>query len=45
MQSPENDKTNLGIVQSHLVFQIFLISGNSINIDVVFSDTMKVNNY
>jgi len=42
MQIPQTEKQNLGIVQSHLVFQIYLFSSNSIHLEVVFSDTNKV---
>ena len=42
MQIPTSEKQNIGIVQSHLVFQIYLFSSNAVNIEVVFADTMKV---
>ncbi len=42
MQLPTSEKTTLGIVQSHVVFQIYLFSSNSISIEIMFSDTSKV---
>ena len=45
MQIPSNEKLNLGIVQSYIVFQIYLFSSNTVNIEIVISDTLKVFNF
>jgi len=45
MQIPSNEKLNLGIVQSYIVFQIYLFSSNTVNIEIVISDTVKVFNF
>jgi hypothetical protein len=44
MQIPPNDKTTLGIVQSYIVFQIFLFSPKAFGIEIAISDTSKVKN-
>ena len=42
MQIPNNDKITLGIVQSYIVFQMFLFSPKSFGIEIAISDTSKV---
>ncbi len=42
MQIPNSDKNFLGIVQSYLVFQIYLFSPKSFNIEIAISDTSKL---
>jgi hypothetical protein len=43
MQLPDNDKNSLGIVQSYIVFQIFIFSPKLFNIEIGITDTTKVN--
>jgi len=42
MQIPNNDKITLGIVQSYIVFQMFLFSPKSFGIEIAITDTSKV---
>jgi hypothetical protein len=42
MQIPSNDKNHLGIVQSYIVFQIYVFSPKSFSIEIAISDTSKV---
>jgi hypothetical protein len=42
MQIPSNDKNSLGIVQSYIVFQLFVFSPKSLSIEIAISDTSKV---
>jgi hypothetical protein len=42
MQTPNNEKVSLGIVQGYVVFQAFLIANKLINIEIAVSDTNKV---
>jgi len=42
MQIPNNEKLSLGIVQSFVVFQVFLVASKLINIEITVSDTNKV---
>jgi len=44
MQLPESDKNSLGIVQSYIVFQVFIFSSKLFNIEIGITDTSKVNN-
>jgi hypothetical protein len=41
MQIPTSDKQSLGIVQSYIVFQIYLFSPKGFNIEITISDTSK----
>ena len=42
MQSPKSDKESLGIVQSYIVFQLYIFSVKSFGIEISISDTSKV---
>lgn len=42
MQIPKDEKTFLGIVQSYVVFQIYIFSPKSLSIEIAISDTTKV---
>lgn len=42
MQIPQSDRNSLGIVQSYLVFQIYLFSSKLFIIEIGISDTSKV---
>jgi len=44
MQIPETEKKSLGIVQSYIVFQMFVFSSKLFNIEIGISDTSKVFN-
>lgn len=44
MQIPQSDRSSLGLVQSYLVFQVFLFSSKLFIIEIGISDTSKVNN-
>jgi hypothetical protein len=41
MQIPENEKQSLGIVQSYIVFQIYVFSPKSFSIEIAISDTSR----
>lgn len=42
MQIPTTEKQYLGIVQSYIVFQLYLFSPKSFSIEIAISDTSKV---
>ena len=42
MQIPPNDKISLGLMQSNLVFQMFLLSPKSFTIEIAITDTQGV---
>jgi hypothetical protein len=42
MQIPKDDKLSLGIVQSYIVFQIYIFTPKSLSIEIAISDTSKV---
>ena len=44
MQMPSDEKNHLGIVQSFVVFQIYLHANKLVNIEIVISDTNNVIN-
>jgi len=42
IQSPNNEKHVLGILQNFLVFQVFIFSPKLFNIEITISDAIKV---
>jgi hypothetical protein len=42
MQIPQSDRNSLGLVQSYLVFQVYLFSSKLFIIEIGISDTSKV---
>ena len=42
IQSPNNEKQVLGILQNFLVFQVFIFSPKLFNIEITISDAIKV---